>query len=373
MLPRKYVTATAVIIASSGQAGARISPEGAQPLQPKAATHEPPPSAPKLADHHPLLKPTLHHQDEHPHAAQSRHRDKPSRSPQCSTETLATGHPEPPSSRPIQADLTANRSRRSSAWEPQLPEDRRAPPRTHEEDEKPLPGAPPAKPIGPPGRAAATVPSSPTSPPAPTGAARAASTPSVVAAYLGPPPPDVEAPLRRRGQRPPPPFGDVARRHRGKGWWQRRQEEGRREADGGGGLGFPLCRQRRATRGREGRRGRADMLSFCRLIFNSSRKTTCGMEKKSPNLERALSSLVFGHLWFIGLSLSLGLHRGDSVWICLPILVQFPRTWWTLCVRLADAVYVGSSGGLVAGSSSPFPLLLPLFPTDRHHQNHPLP
>jgi hypothetical protein len=122
MLPRKYVTVTAVTIASSSQAGARISPEGAQPLQPKSAAHEPPPSSPKLANHQPLPKPTLHHQAEHPHAAQSYHRDKPSRSEQSSTEVLATGQPEPPSSRPIQADLTTDRSRRSGAREPQRPE-----------------------------------------------------------------------------------------------------------------------------------------------------------------------------------------------------------------------------------------------------------
>jgi hypothetical protein len=159
MLPRKYVTATAVTIAGFGQAGARISPKGAQPLQPKTATHVPPPCAPKLADHHPLPKSTLHHQAEHPHAAQSHHRDNPSRSPQCSIEALATGQSEPSSSRSIAINLTADRSRRSGAREPQWSEDRRAPPCTHEEDEQPLPNAQPVKPrsgpLGPSSRHAA--------------------------------------------------------------------------------------------------------------------------------------------------------------------------------------------------------------------------
>jgi hypothetical protein len=124
MLPRKYVTPAAITIASSGQAGARISPEGAQQLQLKSAAHESPPCAPKLADHHPLPKPTLHHQAEHPNAAQSIHRNKPSHSQKCSTEVLATGQSKPPPSWPIQTDLTVVRSRRSSAREAQRPEER---------------------------------------------------------------------------------------------------------------------------------------------------------------------------------------------------------------------------------------------------------
>jgi hypothetical protein len=48
----------------------------------------------------------------------------------------------------------------------------------------------------------------------------------------------------------PAPFEDEAHRHRGKGRRQQRQGEGRRRAGGEGGLGFPPCRQRRATRGR---------------------------------------------------------------------------------------------------------------------------
>jgi hypothetical protein len=53
MLPRKYVTPAGITITSSSQVGTRISPEGAQQLQPKLAAHEPPPYTPKLADHHP--------------------------------------------------------------------------------------------------------------------------------------------------------------------------------------------------------------------------------------------------------------------------------------------------------------------------------
>jgi hypothetical protein len=130
MLPRKNVTPAAVTIASSDQAGARISPEGAQQLQPESATHEPPPCAPKPASHHPLPKPAPHHQAESTNAAQRRHHNKPSRSPKCSTEALAVGQFKPPPSRSIQTDLTAVRSRRSSTREPRRPEDRRAPTRT---------------------------------------------------------------------------------------------------------------------------------------------------------------------------------------------------------------------------------------------------
>jgi hypothetical protein len=69
-------------------------------------------------------------------AAQSRHRNKPSHSQQCSTEALATGQSEPPPSRSIQTDLTAVRSRRSSSREPQRLEDRRAPTTTRQEDKQ---------------------------------------------------------------------------------------------------------------------------------------------------------------------------------------------------------------------------------------------
>jgi hypothetical protein len=100
------VTPATITIGSSGQGRPRISPKGAQQLQPKSATHEPPPNAPKLADHQPLPKPTLHHQAEQPNAAQSRHRSKTTRNPKCSTEALATGQSEPPTSRLIQTDLT---------------------------------------------------------------------------------------------------------------------------------------------------------------------------------------------------------------------------------------------------------------------------
>jgi hypothetical protein len=51
---KKVVTPAGVTIARSSQAGARISPKGAQRLQPETATHEPPPCASKPADHRPL-------------------------------------------------------------------------------------------------------------------------------------------------------------------------------------------------------------------------------------------------------------------------------------------------------------------------------
>jgi hypothetical protein len=87
----------------------------------------PPPCALKPAAHQPSPKTALHHQAENPRAAHSRHRNKPSRSQKWSTEALAAGQSKPPPSRPIQTDLTAVRSRRSSAREPRRPEDRRAP------------------------------------------------------------------------------------------------------------------------------------------------------------------------------------------------------------------------------------------------------
>jgi hypothetical protein len=127
MLSRKYVTPTAVTIANSGQAGARISPECAQQLQPEMATHEPPPCAPKPASHHPLPKLDLHHQAENTNAAQSHHRNKPSRRPKRGTEALAAGQSKPPPSRLVQTDLTAVQSHRSSVREPRRLEDRRAP------------------------------------------------------------------------------------------------------------------------------------------------------------------------------------------------------------------------------------------------------
>jgi hypothetical protein len=217
MLPRKYVTATTVTIASSDQAGARISPEGAQPLQPKAATHEPPPSMSKHADHQPLPNPALHHQAKNPHAAQSRHRDNPaaarSVAPKPSPPPVQTAVLTADSSRPHRPGATAARRPTSSPKHAQGRQRRAAAARrAAREAHRP---ARPEKP--PPPRLHAADAPSPISSPAPTDAAQAAATPSAAAAYLGPPPPDVESSPRRRGQRSPPPFGDEARRHRGKG------------------------------------------------------------------------------------------------------------------------------------------------------------
>jgi hypothetical protein len=148
--------------------------------------------------------------------AQSRHRDKLSRSMQSSTEALATGQPEPPSSRPIQADRTADRSRSSGARESQRPETGELPQaRTRKTTEASAARCAarkahrPARPEQLPRSCLHAVPhhatppsavaSSPTSPPAPTGAARAAATLSAAAANLGPPPPDADAPPRHRG------------------------------------------------------------------------------------------------------------------------------------------------------------------------------
>jgi hypothetical protein len=124
MLSRKYVTTVVVTIVSSGQAGARISPKGAQQLRPKLATHEPPSCAPKPAGHHPLPKPALHHQAESTNAAQRRHRNQPSRNPKCSTEATHRRLHRCPRSRKVGNHPLAwsHRSSKREPWRSQADE-----------------------------------------------------------------------------------------------------------------------------------------------------------------------------------------------------------------------------------------------------------
>jgi hypothetical protein len=219
MLPRKYVTAMAATTASSSQAGARISPEGAHHCNPKRP-------------------PTSHHQ-----ARRSSPTDIPCRSQLCttrpSTPTLhrtATGTSRAAACRvaPKPSPPASLNRRPHGRFKPTSPPNEAAAPapgshngqrpvssHKHARGRRPkplLPGVPPAKPIGPPGpssrhgRASTSCRTTPrrrspssTSPPAPTGAARAAATPSAAraaatpsaaAANLGPPPPDADAPPR---------------------------------------------------------------------------------------------------------------------------------------------------------------------------------